>query len=111
MKLQSGQRILHPCIWFFFFTFQLLCVGYIDFLALDTSKCVDYILRSYHLMILANFLTVHQCDLYTYEFYPPVNGITCGLYHQIFSTAHLYNFYIIHSFIWLVAGFGWDLSF
>ena len=106
MKLQSGQRILHPCICFFFFTFQLLYVGYIDFLALDTSKCVDYILRSYHLMILANFLTVHQCDLYTYEFYPLVNGITCGLYHQIFSTAHLYNFYIIHSFIWLVAGFG-----
>ena len=108
MKLQSGQRILHPCICFFFFTFQLLCVGYIDFLALDTSKCVDYILHSYHLIILANFLTVHQCDLYTYEFYPLVNGITCGLYHQIFSS---FIHYIIHSFIWLVAGFGWDLSF
>ena len=94
MKLQSGLRILHPCICLFFFTFQLLCVG--------------YILQSYHFMILADFLAVYQCDWYRGQSYHLFNARTCWLCHHIFPTVHSYEVDIIHafihSFIWLVLG-------
>ena len=92
MKLQSGLRILHPCI----------CKWsslHFDSSVLDTSKCVDYLLHSYHQMILVDFLRVYHCDLYTNQCHPVVNRITCWLYHHIFSTAHLYKVPIVYSFI------------
>ena len=101
MKLQSGLRILHPCI--------CKCSSlHFDSSVLDTSKCVDYLLHSYHQMILVDFLRVYHCDLYTNQFHPVVNRITCWLYHHIFSTAHLYKVPIVYSFIHLVgAGECW----
>ena len=93
MKLQSGLRILHPCICLFFFTFQLLCVG--------------YILQSYHFMILADFFSSLSMWLIQRSIISTI-ARTCWLCHHIFPTVHSYEVDIIHafihSFIWLVLG-------
>ena len=95
MKLQSGLRILHPCICkcsSLHFNFSVLATYY------------NHIISWYWQI----FLAVYQCDWYRGQSYQLFNARTCWLCHHIFPTVHSYEVDIIHafihSFIWLVLG-------